>query len=77
MIGNDIKEVNDLNTQLVQAKGNPDLIGVLSGQRKSTVIDACSKAIQVNPAIPLQGEQATFVAQNCSAGTIAPGSLYN
>lgn len=76
-IGDEIGQVQGLNTQLVAASGKPDLIGVLAAQRRGTVGQVCRQAQQVNPATPLGAEQAEFVAQNCYAGSIKVGSPYN
>lgn len=75
-IGAEIGQVRELDTRLVEANGNTDLIGVLASQRRGTVIDICRKGAQVNPAIPLSGDRADFVNQNCSAGAIAQTSPY-
>lgn len=75
-IGADIKTVTDLNTQLVAAQGNEDLVMVLAAQRKQTVTHICQQAAQVNPSLPLATDQDQFVAINCYAGGIAPNSSY-
>ncbi|MGH7743384.1 MAG: hypothetical protein ACREQ5_00985 [Candidatus Dormibacteria bacterium] len=75
-IGADIDTVTDLNTQLVAANGNPDLITVLATQRRQAVTHICQQAAQINPNLPLASDQAQFVATNCYAGGIAPNSAY-
>jgi hypothetical protein len=75
-IGEGIREVLTLNVQLTTNQ-NPQEIGVLDASRKATVVRICQEAAQVNPAVPLQGDQATFVADNCYAGSISPTSVYN
>lgn len=73
-IGDEIGQVLALNTQLASSSGSD--VGVLDAQRKGTVVTICRQAAQVNPATPLSGDQAQFVADNCYAGTIKPGSPY-
>jgi hypothetical protein len=77
-IGDEIGQVLALNTRLADTEGsNPGMVGVLDAQRKATVTNICQKAAQVNPATPLQVDQAQFVTENCTAGAINPGSVYN
>lgn len=76
-IGDEIGQVLQLNRQLAGDLNNPGLVATDSAARRNTVIRICQQAAQVNPAIPLQGDQAVFVGQNCLAGTIAPASPYN
>jgi hypothetical protein len=75
-IGDEITKVTDLNTQLVAAKDNPDLIGTLAATRKAIVIQICRQSAQVNPATPLSSDQEEFARSNCFAGGISPTSLY-
>lgn len=84
-IGDEIGQVLQINSELsgavgdqaTQAPVNAQRVGVLDAQRKGTVVNICQKAAQVNSATPLSGDQAQFVADNCFAGTIKPGSPYN
>lgn len=76
-IGDEIGQVLQLNRALAGEMNNPNLVGPDSATRKDIVIRICQQAAQINPAIPLQGDQAVFVGQNCFAGTIAPASPYN
>lgn len=76
-IGDEIGQVLQLNRALAGEMNNPNLVGPDSATRKDIVINICRQAAQVNQAVPLQGDQAAFVGQNCFAGTIAPASPYN
>jgi hypothetical protein len=76
-ISDEIGQVLQLNRSLAGEMNNPNLVGPDSATRKDIVVNICRQATEVNPAVPLQGDQAAFVGQNCFAGTIAPGSPYN
>jgi hypothetical protein len=68
----EIAQVYTITSQMTGASG--DQAQALGAQRWAIVGQACQTASQITD--PLPTDQATWVDQNCSAGTGKPGSQY-
>lgn len=68
----EISQVYTITTQITGASG--EQAAALRAQRRAVLSQSCRTASQITD--PLPGEQAAFVAQNCSAGTASPSSSY-
>lgn len=71
-----IGNVDTITVEIAQVSGNAAEIGALEAQRIAVVNIACQDASQVT-GDPLPSQQAAWVAKNCLAGVIRPGSPYD
>jgi hypothetical protein len=66
-------QMANLNQITVQIATNPSLAGPLKAQRASVAATVCQDASEIS-GDPLPAQQAQWVAANCQAGTVRPGS---
>lgn len=71
-----IANVDTETVSIAQAQGNPAEVSALDAQRIATVNIACQQADEVT-GDPLPADQQSWIAQNCLAGVIRPGSPYD
>jgi hypothetical protein len=66
-------QLANVNQITVQIAAHPSLAGPLKAQRASVAATVCQDASEIT-GTPLPAQQAQWVAGNCSAGSLRPGS---
>lgn len=68
-----LADIDAETTQIAAADGNASLIAALKAQRAAEAQIACADAAEIS-GIPLEAQQSRWVAANCQAGVLSPGS---
>jgi hypothetical protein len=71
-LSKDIAEINSVTTQITQ-ESDPNQKSLLAAQRFAQANDACRVGSEITEPTP---DMATWLSQNCMAGTVSPQSSF-